>query len=139
MAKHFGADRFRRADHLALDREAAHEGGVEALEQMDVLGFLGGEVEQGADPPVVAAQARPRMIDQEGEDELLDHAENGQILVRADVVEDALLDRPKSDVERGRPRQALRHEVAREVELLVAAQHVVELPAPFSEDASVAS
>ena len=76
MAQHFGADRFRRADHLALDREAADERRVEALEQMDVLGFLAGEVEDRADPPVVAAQVRPRMIEQEREDELLDDAED---------------------------------------------------------------
>ena len=74
--EHLGADRFGRADHLAFDREAAHERGVEALEQMDVLGFLAGEVEDGADPPVVAEQLRPGMIEQEREDELLDHAEN---------------------------------------------------------------
>ena len=50
VAEHLGADRFGRADHLALDREAAHERCVEALEQMDVLGFLAGEVEQARGP-----------------------------------------------------------------------------------------
>ena len=33
-----------------------------------------------------------------------------------------------SEVDRGRPGQALGHEVAREIELLVGAQDVVELP-----------
>ena len=91
VAEHLGADRLGRADHLALDREAAHEGGVEALEQMDVLGFLAGEVEQGADAPVVLAQLATRMIEQEREDELLDDAEDREILMRADLIEDALL------------------------------------------------
>ena len=58
VAQHLGANRFRRTDQLALDREAADERGVEALEQMNVLGFLAREVEQGANPPVVAAQVR---------------------------------------------------------------------------------
>ena len=93
VAEDLGADRFGRADHLAFDREAPLERRVEALEQMDVLGFLAGEVEQRADPPVVAAQRRPRMVDQEREDELLDDPEHAQIFVRGDLVEDPLLDR----------------------------------------------
>ncbi len=92
VAEHLRADRLGRADHLAFDREAADERFVEALEQMDVLGFLAGEIEQGADPPVVVAQHRPRMVDQERKDELLDDPEDAQILVRADLVEDALLE-----------------------------------------------
>jgi hypothetical protein len=127
VAEHLGADRLGRADHLALDREAALERVVEALEQMDVLGFLAGEVDQGAHAPVVAAQRGPRVIEQERQDELLDHAENAEILVRADLVEDALLERVER-VERGGPREALGHEVAREIQLLVGAQDVVELP-----------
>ena len=58
-----------------------------ALEQVDVLGFLAGEVEQRADAPVVIQQMRPGMIEHEGEDELLDHAEDAQILVRGNLVQ----------------------------------------------------
>ena len=54
VAQDLGADRLGRADHLAFDREAAHERGVEALEQMDVLGFLAREIEDRANPPVVS-------------------------------------------------------------------------------------
>ncbi len=93
VAKHFGADRLRRPDHLALDREAADEGRVEALEQMDVLGFLAREVEQRADAPVVVADQCRGVIEQERQDELFDDAEDTQILMRADLVEDALLER----------------------------------------------
>src|SRR3982751_6886170 len=78
VAKHFGADRFRRTDHPALDRKASHERLLEALEQMNVLGFLGSEIEDRADAPVVAEQLRARMIHQEGENELLDDAEDRQ-------------------------------------------------------------
>ena len=92
VAEHLGADRFGRADHPAFDREAADEGGVEALEQMDVLGFLAGEVEERPHPPVVVVVQRgARVIDQEREDELLHDPEDRQILMRADLVEDALL------------------------------------------------
>jgi hypothetical protein len=100
---------------------------VEALEQMDVLGFLGGEVEQSPDLIIVLAQLGARVVEQEGEDKLFDDAENAQILVRADLVEDALLV-GRQRLQRRRARQALGHEVASEVELLGDAQHIVELP-----------
>src|SRR5215204_1381076 len=58
VAKHFGADRFRRPDHLALDREAPDESFVEPLKEVDVLRLLAREVEDCADPPVVAEQMR---------------------------------------------------------------------------------
>jgi hypothetical protein len=67
------------------------------------------------------------MIDQEREDELLDHSEDGEILVRADLVEDALLVGAQRFDRRG-PGEALGHEAQREVELLVLAKDVVELP-----------
>ena len=70
---------------------------------------------------------RPRMIEQEREDELLHDPEDAQILVRADLVEHALLERAEASSAAG-ARQALGHEVAREIEVLVRAQHVVELP-----------
>ena len=127
MAQDFRDDRVRRTDDLALDRKAADERLVEALEQMDVLGFLAGEVEHRPDPPVVVRQMRTRMIEHERQDELLDDPEDREVLMRADLIEDALLERVEA-VERRRPGQALRHEVAREVEFLVLAQDVVELP-----------
>ena len=74
-----------------LDREAALERFVEALEQMDVLGLLARKVEQGADAVIVAAQRRASMIDEEREDEFLDDPEDAQILMRANLVEDLLL------------------------------------------------
>ena len=47
--------------------------------------------------------------------------------MRADLVEDALLEWVKA-VEGARSSKAFGHEVAREVELLVGLQHVIELP-----------
>ena len=67
------------------------------------------------------------MIDQEREYELLHDPEDRQILVRADLVQRALLERVELIEHRG-ARQAFRHHVAREVERLVVAQHFVELP-----------
>ena len=67
------------------------------------------------------------MIEDERENELLDHAENAQILVRADLVQDALFERVER-IERRRPGKALRHEEPREIQILVGAKHVVELP-----------
>ena len=67
------------------------------------------------------------MIHQEREDELLDDPENAQVLVRGNLVEDALLERVEAR-NRLRPCQAFRHEVAAEIQLLVLAQDVIELP-----------
>src|SRR6185369_992199 len=122
-----GPDVFGRADDLALDREAADESRVKALEQVNVLGFLVREIEDRADAPVVAQQMRARMIHQEREDELLDDPEDRQIGVRADLVEDALLERVEPVEHRGSGK-AFRQEVARKVEILVLAKDVVELP-----------
>ena len=127
VAEDFRADRFRRADHFARDREAADERFMEALEQVDVLRFLAGKVDQCPDPPVVAAQRGPRVVEQEGQDELFDDAEDTKVLMRADLVEDALLERVQAS-DRRRPGKAVRHEVAREVQFLVFAQDVIELP-----------
>ena len=71
VAKHFRADRLGRADNLAFHREAADERRVEALEQVDVLRFLAREVEQGTNAPIVVHQMRPRMVEQERQDEFL--------------------------------------------------------------------
>ena len=94
MTQDFGADFASRwTDDLAFDRKAADERLVKALEQVDVLGFLAGEIEDRPDPPVVVRQMRPRMIEEERQDELLDDPEDAEILMRADLVEDALLER----------------------------------------------
>lgn len=67
------------------------------------------------------------MVEQEREDELLDDPEDRQILMRRNLIERALLEgvEPGS---RGGPRQALRHHAAGEVQILIFAQHIVELP-----------
>ena len=57
VAKHLGGDRLGRADHGAGRAEALGEQGVELAEQVDVLGLLAGEVEQGADAMIVARSA----------------------------------------------------------------------------------
>ena len=76
-----------------LDGKAADERFVEALEQVDVLRFLAREIEERTNPPVVVAKIVPRMVHQEWKDELLHDSEDAQILVRADLVEDALFER----------------------------------------------
>jgi hypothetical protein len=91
MVENRGADVFGRPDHLALDGKAADERFVEALEQLDVLRFLAGEVEDRANAPVVAEQVRPRMVDDERQNELFDDDEDTKLLMRADLVEDELL------------------------------------------------
>jgi len=48
VAEHFGADRFRGPDHLALDGKAADERGMEALEQMEECNWSLGDTALGA-------------------------------------------------------------------------------------------
>src|SRR5688572_10017690 len=103
------------SDHWNFDREASDESCVEALEQMDVLRFLAGEVEQRANTPVILEQVRTGMVEQEGKDELLHHAEHAQIFVRGDLVQSPLLESVEA-WKRTRSRQAFRHEVAGEVQ-----------------------
>src|SRR5690606_15869467 len=91
MTKHLVANGFRRPDDLAFDRETAGERRVEALEQMNVLGFLAREIEQRAHAIIVIVQLRPSMIEHEWQNELFNQSEHAQIFVRRDLVEDALL------------------------------------------------
>ena len=116
VAEHFGGDRLGRADRLAGRSEGLGEALVEELEEVDVLGFLAREIEQGADPVVVAVQLRAGMVEHEGEDELLHQAEYGQIFVAANLVEDALLVVAQEGDRRG-AREGFRQEAAAEVEL----------------------
>jgi len=121
------ADRLRRTDHLAFNREAADKRLVEALEQLDVLCFLAGEVQDRPDPPVITKKMWTRMVDHERKNELFHHPEDTKILVRADMVQNALLERVQG-FDRRRASKALGHEIAREVEFLVFPENVIELP-----------
>ena len=128
VAKHLGGDRLRRADHRALMAETGGESGVEALEQFDMLGFLGGEVEQRPHPGIVAAQLRPRMVEHERQDEFLDHPEQAQIIMRPDLVEQQplALVQPRRV---GGAGKVFGQERAPEIEPPVA-DHLVDLPRP---------
>jgi hypothetical protein len=67
------------------------------------------------------------MVDDEGKNELFHDPEDTKVLVCADVVEDALLERVKA-FDGCRSGKTLGHEAAREVEILILAEHIVELP-----------
>src|SRR4249919_1130755 len=127
MLEHLGADRFRWADHLALYRKAADKRRMEAFEEVDVLRFFASEIEDRSHPPVVTQKVRTRMVDHERKNELFDDAEDTKVLMCTDLVEQALLDRVQT-LDRCRAGEALGHHVTREVEFLVLAQDVVELP-----------
>src|SRR5262249_25530811 len=101
---------------------------AEHLEELDVLGFLAGEGEQRARLLVVAGEPRPRMVEHEGQDELLDQAEDAEIGMAADLVQRALLGgRGKAGLPAAR--QALGHDRPREVEPLAVAHDVLDPPA----------
>ena len=83
-------------------------------------------------------QLRPGVIEHERQDEFLDQPKHAQILVRRNLVEDPLLLESQCFQLAGAG-QAFRQEPARKIEIPVFRQHVVELQAARSEDASVAS
>src|SRR5687767_7250152 len=130
VAKNLGGDRLGRADRLAGRSEGLGEALVEKLEEVDVLRFLAGEVEQGADPMVVAVQLRTGMVEHEGEDELLHQAEYGEIFVAANLVEDALLVVAQKGDRIG-AREGFRKEAPAEVELGMRGKDVLDLPGRF--------
>jgi hypothetical protein len=109
VLQHGLGDHLGRADHLALRAEALLELGTEALEEIDVLGLLPGELQEGAAARVIAGEAWARVIEQEGQDELLDQAELVEIAVAADLVQQQLLARRQA-VERRDAGERLGHE-----------------------------
>ncbi len=95
-----------------------------------MLGLLAGEVEQGADPMVVAVQLRAGVVEHEGEDELLHEAEYGQIFVAANLVEDSPL-RFAQESDAVGAGEGFREEAAAEVELCAFGENVLDLPGRF--------
>src|SRR5918995_7128990 len=124
-------DLLGRADEVALAAEALVELFPESLEQVNVFGFLAGELKKSAHAVVIAGKLRTGMIDDVGKNELLDQTEHGEILAAADLIECQLLLRAKKR-EVLYLRQRLRHEWFGEIELLFAADQVFHSPAdPF--------
>ena len=103
------------ADDLARGCRTTLEDVAEALEEVDVLGLLAGELQQGPGAPVVVREVRPRMVEDEREDELLDEAEDREVGVRPDLVQRQRLVL-REEVEAGGVRQRLGHERPAEVE-----------------------
>ena len=87
VREHGAGDLLRRTDDLAAAAEPALELLAEALEELDVLGLLAGEAEQRAHPTGVGVQLRAGVIEDEGQDELLDQPEEAEVAVAADLVE----------------------------------------------------
>ena len=127
VAQHLGGDRLGRADHRAGRLEAVGEQLVEASEEMNVLGFLAGEIEQGANAVVVSAQLRTGVIEDEGQNEFLDQPEQAEIFVTTYLVEnEAFAFRQKGrGVGAG---QAFGHEAPRKVERCTRGEDILQLP-----------
>ena len=78
MGEHRIGYRRGRSDHFTLGAKSLHEVFAKPLEQVDVFRLFGGKAEQCA---------RPGMIEDERQDELLDQAEQVQITVSPNLVE----------------------------------------------------
>src|SRR5262249_14184575 len=105
---------------------------AEALEELDVLGLLGRELEQRARAEVVPREARARVVEHEGQDELLDQAEGVEVAVAAGLVLEQALARGE-ERERLDAGQRLRQEGTREVERVAGTDQVLDLPARLAQ------
>ena len=92
-----------------------------------MLGFLAGELEQRADPRIVAIEPRTRVIEHEREDEFLYQSEHCEILVAPDMIEHEPLVVGQA-LGRRRARERLWQERPREIERRAFGHDVVELP-----------
>src|SRR5436190_18944685 len=83
VTKHHLGHRLWRADDLAFGTEPVAESLTETLKQLDMLGFLAGEVEHRADPQIIGVRkVGADMVEHEWQDEFLDQAEQAEILMR---------------------------------------------------------
>src|SRR5262249_21744539 len=126
-----GEDRARhrvgRADDGDVLAEAGEEGGAEAPEEVDVLGLLAGEVEEGAGARELARHLGADVVEDEGQDELLDEPEHVEVAVAAELVEDQTL-AGREELEAFDTGEALGHERPREVEALRVIDQVLDAP-----------
>src|SRR5262245_54049191 len=117
----------RRANELTLATETFLELLTEAFEEVNMLGFLAGESQQGSDPVVVSGELQPSVIHDVGENEFLDQSEHRKVFMAADLVEGCLfiLSQKRKTIDL---RKGLRHEGPGEIELLLPADDVFHFP-----------
>lgn len=127
VAQHFRRDRLRRADDLAGHAEARGEGRMEAPEQVNMLRFLGRELEERPDAFILAAHIAPHLVEHEGEDEFLHETEDRKIFVPPYVIEGQPLGvaQPR---DRAGPGQRLGQEGPGKIEPGAFGQHILQLP-----------
>src|SRR5262244_3425708 len=117
----------RRADEFTLAAETLLELLTKAFKEMNVLGFLAGESEQGPDSVVVAGKLRPSMIHHVGENEFLNQPKHREVFMAADLVENRLFSRSQKrkaiDL-----RQGLRQEGLCEIELFLSPNDIFYFP-----------
>ena len=127
VGQHGLSDFLSRTDRFAVRYETRLELFRKLLEQMNVLGFFPGELQERARAIVVFIQMRPHVIEHERQNELLDDAERVEISVAANLVEQDLLFRVEKS-QRLHPGQRLGHERFCEIEAFVAADDVFNAP-----------
>src|SRR5882724_1510605 len=87
VRKHGLGKRIRRADYRAGAAESTLDLLPQPLEQMDVLGLLARELQQGADSIVVSLQLWPGVIEHKRENEFLDQSEYVEVCIPSDLVQ----------------------------------------------------
>src|SRR5215470_14487054 len=80
----------RRPDGLAWRSKTLLEFGGKLFEQLDVLGLLAGELQKSPRLVVVLVQMRADMVEDKGQNELLDQAECVQVSIAPDLIQKQL-------------------------------------------------
>src|SRR5687768_5322580 len=121
------SDFFCRSNRFAVSHEACFELFRELFEQVNVLGLFACELQERTSAIVVFIQVRSDVVENEGQNELLDEAEGVEIAVATNLIEHDLLLFVKK-IERFNSRERLGHERFGEIQALVAADNVFNSP-----------
>ena len=89
VCEHGGRDSFRRANYSAGHAETALELFAEPFEELDVFCLFACKLQQRT-RAIIFRQCLPRVVDDEGQNELFDQAKDGQICVTTDLVQQSL-------------------------------------------------
>src|SRR5262245_13947538 len=76
VLEYLGCDRLRWANHETHGAKPVFKFLSETLEQLDMLRFLAGELQQRAHSVIIALKLWPGVVQYEGENELLDESED---------------------------------------------------------------
>src|SRR5262245_10144682 len=131
MVRKYGVhDRRGRADYGTTDAESALELITETFEQMDMFGFLAGELQKSPRSMVVIGENGTGMIENEGKNELFHQAKDIEIRISSNLIELEAFGR-RQELQSGSSRQRFRHERQFKIERFVGTDDIFHAPVDF--------